>query len=75
MTLHTKQILKKALELSPIERVELIENLFQSFEFADRAHIDALWAKEVEERIDAYEKGSLPSVSAKKVFKKIEKKN
>ncbi len=72
MTLHTKQILKKALELSPIERAELIENLFQSFEFADREHVDVLWAKEVEERIDAYEEGSLPTVSAKIVFSKME---
>jgi len=74
MTADTKQILKRALSLSPIERAELIEKLFHSFEFSDRKSIDSLWADEAEKRIDAFEKGSLPAISAKKVFKKIEKK-
>lgn len=73
MTADTKQILKRALSLSPIERAELIEKLFHSFEFSDRKSIDSLWADEAEKRIDAFEKGSLLARSAKKVFKKIEK--
>jgi len=74
MTTDTKQILKRALTLSPIERAELIEKLVQSFEFSDRENIDSLWADEAEKRIDAFEKGSLAAKPAKKVFKKIEKK-
>jgi len=74
MTTDTKQILKKALSLSPIERAELIEKLFHSFEFSDREGIDSLWADEAEKRIDAFERDSLPATSSKKVFKKIEKK-
>ncbi|MCH8119672.1 MAG: addiction module protein [Planctomycetes bacterium] len=73
MTADTKQILKRALSLSPIERAELIEKLFHSFEFSDRETIDSLWADEAEKRIDAFEEGSLPAISTKKVFKKIEK--
>ncbi len=60
MTTGTKQILKKALSLSPIERAELIEKLFDSFEFSDRESIDSLWADEAEKRIDAFERGSHP---------------
>jgi len=74
MTTDTKQILKKALTLSPIERAELIEKLVQSFEFSDREDIDSLWADEAEKRIDAYEKGSLSAKPAKKSLQKIEKK-
>jgi putative addiction module component (TIGR02574 family) len=73
MTTDTKQILKRALTLSPIERAELIEKLVQSFEFSDREKLDSLWANEAEKRIDAFEKGSLSAKSAKKIFKKIEK--
>lgn len=73
MTTDTKQVLEKALSLSPIERAELIEELFHSFELSDRESIDSSWADEAEKRIDAFEKGALPAISAQKVLKKIEK--
>ena len=73
MTSTTKQLYKKALALSPMERAEFIENLFESFNFEDRKIIDALWAKEVEDRIEAYEKGILSTVSSKEVFDNIER--
>jgi hypothetical protein len=38
-----------------VERAELVENLLTSFEFRSRKKIDALWAEEVEDRIDAFE--------------------
>jgi len=74
MTTDTKQIFKKALSLSPIERAELIEKLFHSFEFSDRENVDSLWADDAEKRVDAFESGSLPAKPAKNVFKKIERK-
>ena len=71
MSGNTEKILAEALELQPIERAELIEELLSSFEFLSRKSIDKLWAEEVENRIDAYERGDLTSTSAKEVFKKI----
>jgi len=73
MTLQTKEIFKKALLLSPIEKAELIEQVFHSFDYSRKADFDALWAQEAEARINAFEKGKLKAVSAKKVFKKIER--
>ena len=35
--------------------------------------IDELWAQEAESRIDAYERGEITAIPAKKVFEKIEK--
>ena len=72
MTTDTKQVLETALSLSPIERAELIEKLFHSFESAGGEDVDSLRADESEKRIDAFEKGSLSAKPAKKVFKKIE---
>jgi putative addiction module component (TIGR02574 family) len=57
--------------LSPIERAELVECILASFEFSSREEIDALWAKEVEDRIDAFERGELSTTSAQDVFSKI----
>lgn len=35
--------------------------------------MDQLWAKEAEERIDAYEQGRIGSTSAEEVFKEIDR--
>lgn len=67
------KVFKDALELSPTQRAELIECLLSSFEFPARDEIDRLWAKEAEERIDAYERGELQSIPAKKVFDKLDR--
>ncbi len=73
MSKHGKQILTEALKLPPVERAELIESLLTSFEFQSRERIDALWAKEAEGRIDAYERGEMAAIPAKDVFAEIEK--
>lgn len=73
MTYQTQQILKKALCLPPIERAELVEKMFDSFNGSSENNFDRLWAQEAESRIDAFEKGKLKAVNVKKVFQKIEK--
>jgi len=75
MPKHRKQILAEALKLPPVERAELVENLLTSFEFQSRKTIDALWAEEeeVEDRIDAFERGEMAATPAKDVFAEIEK--
>ncbi len=73
MPKHGKQILAEALKLPPVERAELVESLLTSFEFRSRKKIDALWAKEVEDRIDAFERGEMAAIPAKDVFAHIEK--
>jgi len=73
MLKHVKQILSEALELSPVERAELVEKLLTSFEFQSRKKIDALWAEEAEDRIDAFERGEMAAIPAKDVFAEIEK--
>ena len=74
MSGNTEKILAEALEFQPIERAELVEELLSSFEFPTRKSIDEMWVAEVEDRIDAYERGDLTSTSAKEVFDKIDGK-
>jgi len=71
MTPQSQQILREALDLPPIDRAELVEQILASFEFPARQDIDAAWAQEAEERIDAYERGEIDSSPANKVFKDI----
>jgi hypothetical protein len=71
----SEQILQDALELPPVERAELAENLLASFLLPLDKNIDALWAQEAEYLIDAYEDGLIKSISAKKVFDKLTSPN
>ena len=63
-------ILNQALELSPTERADVAERLLFSLDSPD-SKIDELWAKEADNRVEAYKNGSLESVSADDVFAKL----
>ena len=65
------KIFSEALTLSPNERADLIEKLLSSFELPPDQSIDELWAEEVEDRIEAYERGEISAKPAKEVFDKI----
>ena len=69
MPTDTKQILKEALELPAIERASLADHLLSSLDQPDE-HIDALWRKEVEDRINAYHAGKMRAVSLEEVLSK-----
>ena len=72
MSPQVMQVCNDAMGLSPYERIELIENLFFSLDAPDeRSRIDKLWAKEAEDRLSAYEAGEIETISASKVFEKI----
>jgi putative addiction module component (TIGR02574 family) len=71
MSPQADRILLDALELSPLERAELIEKLLASFSFPERKVIDERWAAEAEDRIDAYERGETKSKPASEIFARI----
>jgi putative addiction module component (TIGR02574 family) len=72
MTTRTERILDEALALPPLERGMLIEKLLASLDQPD-ASIDELWAREAEDRIDAFEAGKLEAIPAEDVFSKYQK--
>lgn len=74
MTRATQTILEEALRLNPVERAELIEVLFHSFDKTPDDRIDTRWAEEVESRIDAYDAGHIKADSAEAVFERISKR-
>ena len=65
----TNNILKEALILKPSQKAELIDKLLSALDKPDR-EIDELWAKEAEDRIDAYDRGKIKAVSLEKVLEK-----
>lgn len=73
MTSESQAIFQQAMCLDAVERAELIEALFRSFDKESDRQSDALWAGEAEARIDAYEQGKLKADSAEAMFKRISK--
>ncbi len=65
----TADILKQALTLKPSEKAQIIDKLISSLDTSDK-EIDELWAKEAEDRIDAYDQGKLKGVFLEKVLQK-----
>jgi len=63
------KILEEALTLKPAEKAELIDRLLSSLDKPD-AEIDELWAKEAENRIDAYERGEIKAIALEKVLER-----
>lgn len=73
MTTEASAVLKEALKLDAIQRAELIEALFRSFETGGAEANDAEWAREAESRIDAYQAGKLSASPADEALSRISK--
>ena len=74
MTAIAENIFKKAIRLNPIDRAELIDRLFCSFEKKSNKKIEDKWKAEVEDRVLAYESGKIPSDTMENVFGRLSKK-
>ena len=55
--------------LKPSEIAQLIDKLISSLDKSDK-EIDELWAREAEDRIDAYDQGKIKAISLEKVLQK-----
>jgi putative addiction module component (TIGR02574 family) len=73
MSASSEQILREALGLSPEDRAEIVERLLASFQTPPDPLLDELWAREAEDRLDAYDRGELGAVPAEEVFARIER--
>jgi putative addiction module component (TIGR02574 family) len=69
MSASSEQILRDALALPPEQRAELVERLLATFQSPD-PHLDELWAREAQDRLDAYDRGELKAVSVEEVLNK-----
>ena len=65
------KVLKGALQLSPIERAKLLEQIYRSFKSDRENEINKAWAREAESRINAYERGEIEGISYEQVKRSI----
>jgi putative addiction module component (TIGR02574 family) len=62
------RLLEEALALPVNERADLVERLLSSLDPAE-PEIEKRWAREVEDRIDALERGELRTISPEEFFR------
>jgi putative addiction module component (TIGR02574 family) len=72
MSAETQEILDRALCLPAEEKARIVDRLLSILDEPDET-IDGLWRKEVEDRIRAYNAGTLKSVSLEDVLAKYRK--
>jgi putative addiction module component (TIGR02574 family) len=65
----TENVFKEALSLKPSEKALLIDKLISALDKSDK-EVDELWAREAENRIDAYDQGKMKAISLEKVLQK-----
>jgi len=64
-------IQEEIIQLDPNERAKLIDLLWESLDETRVKEIEAKWAAESEDRIDAYERGELQAVDGPTALKDI----
>ncbi|MDK9694159.1 MAG: addiction module protein [Sulfurimonas sp.] len=62
-------ILEDVLILKPVERLHLIDALLLSLDVPTK-EVDIVWMKEVEKRVEAYNRGELNTTPSNEVFAK-----
>jgi len=73
MSANADKIFQEALNLPLKDRAEVLERLLATFHQPPDPELDQLWAREAEDRLDAYDRGELGSVSAEEVFARIDR--
>ena len=64
-------IQKEVIQLNFIERARLIDLLWDSLDEGRLNEIEAKWAAESEDRIDAFDRGDLPSVDGPSALREL----
>ena len=76
MASDEEQIFRQALDLPPLKRAALVEELLRSFDIepSATAEIEAAWAEEAHDRMQAYQRGEITARSVDEVFADIDRK-
>jgi len=67
--LAVEHIFNEISPLKPVEKLQLIDKILNSLNPSDK-NLENIWAKEAEDRIEAYDKGLIATVNEDDVFSK-----
>jgi len=67
MSVSLREIEQQARQLTTEERAKLAESMLESLHSPD-SKVEAAWAREIEERVEALDRGEAPTYAAEDVF-------
>jgi len=62
---------EEALKLSPFERAQLIDALWQSLDPVEQQAIDQAWTEESKDRLDAYRRGEVEALDGESALSEL----
>jgi putative addiction module component (TIGR02574 family) len=65
---------EEALKLSPFERAQLIDALWQSLDPVEQQAIDQAWTEESKDRLDAYRRGEVEALDGDHALAELKEK-
>jgi putative addiction module component (TIGR02574 family) len=65
----TKKLKEQAVQLPPVERMALVEQILDSLDTPDPS-VEALWAREADDRLSAYRRGEIRAAALSDVIAK-----
>jgi putative addiction module component (TIGR02574 family) len=71
MSLTAEALTAQAVQLPPEERMAVVERILDSLDVPD-ASLDALWAKEADDRLAAWRRGEVRAVALSEVIAKYQ---
>jgi putative addiction module component (TIGR02574 family) len=63
---------KEALQLTPFEKAQIIDALWQSLDTSEQKTIDRAWLAESQDRLKAFRAGELKALDGSSAFQSIE---
>ncbi len=69
MTRTAEALSAQAVQLTPAERMEVVERILDSLDQPDTT-LDSLWAKEADDRLAAYRRGEIRALALSEVIAK-----
>ena len=62
---------KEALQLTPVEKAQIIDALWQSLDPAEQESVDRAWLAESRDRLQAFRAGELKAVDGEETLRSI----
>jgi putative addiction module component (TIGR02574 family) len=69
--MDTAILAKEILQLSPLEKAQIIDALWQSLDPVEQKAIDQAWLKESHDRLNAYRAGELKALDGEETIHSI----
>jgi len=70
-TMQKEEIIQTILSMPPLDRIEIMDRVYDSFDDDDQDEYDKEIAEEADRRVEAFLRGEMKTTPAEEVYEKI----